>query len=315
MILFSLTLCVLFGFFAFVLTFTLPSFPQVPGGECLKAHSTESSWGDDGGSKSTRRGLLGGLALGGGMLVGDPSDSPALFEDMRKPGQCPRYEDVRSDSVLDFDLRKYMGVWYQVAYHDWTQVEICGCTRLNMTEMGTHIEDIFTTKCPANSALGPTYAVNMSMRIDHSTPGRFQETAFYTLWPNSVLHVWKGGVDEPYQRAIQMQCVETARRRAFVGINFLSRLPVISSVEMNEMYSMASSLGLEPYGGSQAEMVQVDHLNGDCKYPMTTDKAAILERRGFTNSFLFPLGVRTIDQSLLVSHVDRSGDTGGNSLM
>ena len=34
---------------------------------------------------------------------------------------CPAYEDVRQPSMDDFDIRKYEGLWYEHAFHDWTQ--------------------------------------------------------------------------------------------------------------------------------------------------------------------------------------------------
>jgi hypothetical protein len=128
-----------------------------------------------------------------------------------------------------------MGVWYELAYHDWTQYAICGCTRFNMTQRAHTIEDMFTTKCPKNEPLlGQTYAVNMSMAINPATPGQFLEKAFYTDWPNMVLDVWgksssdgarAGGVASGsagssssssgsgksyYKKAIQMQCLEVS---------------------------------------------------------------------------------------------------------
>ena len=34
---------------------------------------------------------------------------------------CPTYEQVRQPSMDDFDVRKYNGLWYEHAFHDWTQ--------------------------------------------------------------------------------------------------------------------------------------------------------------------------------------------------
>jgi hypothetical protein len=38
----------------------------------------------------------------------------ALFEDFLKEGPCPTYEKVRSETVADFDVEKYTGVWYEL---------------------------------------------------------------------------------------------------------------------------------------------------------------------------------------------------------
>ena len=34
---------------------------------------------------------------------------------------CPTYEQVRQPSMDAFDLKKYGGLWYEVAFHDYTQ--------------------------------------------------------------------------------------------------------------------------------------------------------------------------------------------------
>jgi hypothetical protein len=141
---------------------------------------------------------------------------------------CGAYMQLVRDCLL-----QYMGVWYELAYHDWTQYAICGCTRFNMTQRAHTIEDMFTTKCPKNEPLlGQTYAVNMSMAVNPATPGQFLEKAFYTDWPNMVLDVWgkssssdgaragsvsasnsgssSGSGKSYYKKAIQMQCLEVS---------------------------------------------------------------------------------------------------------
>ena len=35
-----------------------------------------------------------------------------------------------------------VGVWYELAFHDITQCNGCGCTRFNMTRHGNVIEDM-----------------------------------------------------------------------------------------------------------------------------------------------------------------------------
>ena len=222
-------------------------------------------------------------------------------EDIMKPGTCPKYEEVKSSTVNDFDVDKYMGIWYEQAYHDWTQIEICGCTRFNMTRRGNEIEDKFTTKCPYIADAGLTYALPMNMIYDEMRPGQMVEVAFSSEWPNMVLDVWKSrGPDGEvrYEKAIQMQCVPTAGRRGFVGVNFLSRKPIISKVELNEMFAHASALGLEPYGGSRQEMVVVRHEG--CSYPSSTDETVIYkpDQRGINPGA--SLGVKIVDASLLV---------------
>lgn len=75
---------------------------------------------------------------------------------------------------------------YELAYHDWTQIKICGCTRFNMTRTDTKIKDAFTTKCPYEADIGETFLINMRETVDFATPGSFREFAFYNKWDNKV---------------------------------------------------------------------------------------------------------------------------------
>lgn len=85
---------------------------------------------------------------------------------------------------------------YELAYHDWTQIKICGCTRFNMTRTAAGgidgvnggIKDAFTTKCPYAEDAGETFLINMREVVDSRTPGSFKEYAFCNKWDNKVRH-------------------------------------------------------------------------------------------------------------------------------
>ncbi|CAN0073338.1 unnamed protein product [Pylaiella littoralis] len=204
-----------------------------------------------------------GLALTTGLSC-ETQPGNALFEDIKKEGKCPAYKAVEG-----FDVDKYMGIWYELAYHDWTQIKICGCTRFNMTRTDDRIKDAFTTKCPYEADAGETFLINMREVVDSRNPGSFKEYAFYNKWDNKVVALWEGsGGSHDYERAIQLQCVEVLGRRAFVGINFLSRKPSVSPREMSEMFQQARLLGLAGIGGSPAEMEIVRHEG--CRYPSSS---------------------------------------------
>lgn len=83
-----------------------------------------------------------------------------------------------------------------------------------------------------------------------------------------MVALWKSNEGQTYERAIQFQCVEILGRRAFVGINFLSRKPIVSPREMSEMFERARTLGLAGIGGSPAEMEMVRHEG--CRYPTSS---------------------------------------------
>lgn len=80
-------------------------------------------------------------------------------------------------------------VRYELAYHDWTQIKICGCTRFNMTRTDDRIKDAFTTKCPYEADAGETFLINMREVVDSRNPGSFKEYAFYNKWDNKVCDV------------------------------------------------------------------------------------------------------------------------------
>lgn len=86
-----------------------------------------------------------------------------------------------------------------------------------------------------------------------------------------------------------MQCVEVYGRRAFVGINFLSRQPIVSPAVLDDMFDKARGLGLAEIGGSPAEMEIVPH--GGCRYPSSTDRSLNRERRSWGSGW----GVNTVE--------------------
>jgi len=200
-----------------------------------------------------------------------------LAESLKIKG-CPSYEEFKADSAAQFDVDKYQGLWYEQAFHDWTQTPVCGCTRFNMTRRGNTMEDAFTTSCPGDSTSASTFLVNMAMDIDPMRPGIMVEHALYYDFPNMVLDLWRD-TDGNYLKSIQMQCVEVAGQVAFVGINFLTRDPIISPSELQEMFDHATTLGLPYYGGSRVGMSIVKQQ--DCMYPSSTDTSEVATRTRF----------------------------------
>ncbi|CAM9744608.1 unnamed protein product [Ectocarpus sp. 6 AP-2014] len=234
-------------------------------GDNTTSCSTPISMGGDHGESRGRflRDHAVGIGVGVAAAMSYKSEpAGALFEDFKKEGKCPAYK-----AVDNFDIDKYMGIWYELAYHDWTQIKICGCTRFNMTRTDDRIKDAFTTKCPYEADEGETFLINMREVIDRSSPGSFKEYAFYNKWDNKVVALWRSNEGQ-YERAIQLQCVEILGRRAFVGINFLSREPLVAPRAMSEMFQKAKALGLAGIGGSPAEMEIVRHEG--CRYPTSS---------------------------------------------
>mmetsp|Transcript_46029 Transcript_46029/g.109571 ORF Transcript_46029/g.109571 Transcript_46029/m.109571 type:complete len:900 (+) Transcript_46029:68-2767(+) len=213
--------------------------------------------------------------------------------------QCPEYEEIKSPTMPPFEVDKYLGIWYELAFHDITQANGCGCTQFNMTRRGLMIEDMFTVSCPwpwKEGIDGPwlpgysevsgkrrlnLYTCNMTMYIDPARPGVMKETGFAQEFNNMVLEVWKdpeitAQTGYEYTRSIQFQCVTSPLDGSisFTGINFLSRVPHVSPQMMQEFYVRARALGLEPYGVN--DMHVVNHEG--CVYPKSTDRSWMGER-------------------------------------
>jgi hypothetical protein len=107
---------------------------------------------------------------------------------------CPTldYFLTRSSYLAQFDPQLYTGIWYELAFHDYTQFsKACGCTHLNWTlstdQLGTYA-DAFITTCPYEpSSLHKNYTVYMNGTAnDHRYPFYIPETGFHVEFNNTV---------------------------------------------------------------------------------------------------------------------------------
>jgi len=211
--------------------------------------------------------------------------------------QCPVYEDIKSPRLPPFDIDKYVGIWYELAFHDITQFNGCGCTQFNMTRKDLMIEDMFTVSCPwpwREGVEGPwlpgfgatgdrrlnLWTCNMTMLYEPARPGVMRETGFGQAFDNMVLEIWSdpditAKTGHEYTRSIQFQCLGSKKDGiTFVGINFLSRVPIVSPPMLQEMFVRARALGLEPYGSNDMHIVEHE----GCKYPASTDRSWMGDR-------------------------------------
>lgn len=213
--------------------------------------------------------------------------------------RCPRYEEVKSSTMPRFDIEKYVGVWYELAFHDITQFNGCGCTQFNMTLHGSIVEDMFTVTCPwpwRDGVEGPwlpgyskitgqrqlnQWSCNMTMYVNQMQPGVMRETGFSQEFDNMVLEIWRDPEIQAqtgfeFTRAIQFQCLGGGNdgEVTFTGINFLSRVPIVAPTMLQEMFVRARALGLEPYGSNDMHVVEHE----GCRYPKSTDRSWMGER-------------------------------------
>eukprot|EP00558_Chaetoceros_sp_UNC1202_P009755 CAMPEP_0197249620 /NCGR_PEP_ID=MMETSP1429-20130617/48320_1 /TAXON_ID=49237 /ORGANISM="Chaetoceros sp., Strain UNC1202" /LENGTH=415 /DNA_ID=CAMNT_0042711203 /DNA_START=111 /DNA_END=1358 /DNA_ORIENTATION=+ len=179
---------------------------------------------------------------------------------------CPTYEEVKQESMNDFDLEKYQGLWYEQKFHDWTQFKEVYDTSLGikLTADGKGWIDDFAVKGPAPDAARLSWDKSpvasgahyfLFGRVDENDPkGVLRESGFGVEFPDYIVDVKKDPDSGEYTEAIQFQCLERGGVRVFEGINFMSRKPIMSDAEISNMHDRAEKAGMNPYGASPEQM-------------------------------------------------------------
>ncbi|KAJ1458617.1 hypothetical protein M885DRAFT_614466 [Pelagophyceae sp. CCMP2097] len=206
------------------------------------------------------------LSIGGGLDGGDRASY-----DLELGRGCPTYSAVRQSSMDGFDAQKYGGIWYEHAYHDWTQfAEVYDTTLdIRVAEDGKTWLDDFSVKGPS-SAMAPTswrgspvangahYPMKGDFDAEHPNSGELREAGFGNVFPNYVVDIKKDGAGN-YDEAIQFQCLDSGGVRVFEGINFLSRHQQLSPSDLEGMFRRAQAAGLGQYGALPEQMHLVPH--------------------------------------------------------
>jgi hypothetical protein len=108
--------------------------------------------------------------------------------------RCPTLDDFLNHSpyLAQFNPRSYEGIWYELAFYDYTQFsKACGCTHLNwrlMTTNASAYSDDFITTCPYEPVwLRKNYTVHMNGSAnDEHYPFFIPETGFHVQFNNTV---------------------------------------------------------------------------------------------------------------------------------
>ncbi|CAF1048195.1 unnamed protein product [Rotaria sp. Silwood1] len=184
---------------------------------------------------------------------------------------CPTLDDflIRSPYLAQFNPYLYEGIWYELAFYDYTQFsKACGCTHLNWKLSKTNISiysDDFITSCPYEPIwLRKNYTVHMNGIVnDKYYPFFIPEIGFHIQFNNTVVYYRNNEINNNnfYDRAIQYQCkVDHLNKRIFTGINFLSRTYFNSDIErqqvINEMINSAVNAGVEQKYLQELKIVQ-----------------------------------------------------------
>jgi hypothetical protein len=177
---------------------------------------------------------------------------------------CPAYDQVKLESMNDFDLQKYQGLWYEQKFHDWTQFKEVYDTTLKINLIPDGWVDDFAVKGPAPDSAPLSWDKSpvangahyfLFGRVDPADPpGILREKGFGVEFPNYIVDVKKDPKTGEYTEAIQFQCLERGGVRVFEGINFMSRNPTMTEEEMTQMHERARTAGMYPFGASPEQM-------------------------------------------------------------
>lgn len=188
---------------------------------------------------------------------------------------CPSYDEVRQNSMNNFELSKYQGLWYEHKFHDWTQFKEVYDTTLDikLTEDGLGWIDDFGVKGPSPESSPKSFDKSpvangahyfLFGRVDpNDPPGVLRESGFGVEFPNYIVDVQKDPVTGEYTEAIQFQCLERGGVRVFEGINFMSRNSEMSPKQLEDMHLRAEKAGMYPYGASPDQMHSVSRKPPD----------------------------------------------------
>lgn len=195
---------------------------------------------------------------------------------------CPSAEEIQSEKVKsNFDMEKFFGTYYELAYHDYTQYPTCplGPTCIRSVKRkepiaaapGYQVVDWFSLNCA-----GKGYPFPLRFNTTNTTgllQGYVKDPPIWwkLLEPGDVYSdvvVDYLEVDGKYEWVIEFQCKYNKRGSAisFIGINFYSRSRNVSKDYMDNFLQAARDRGLGMYMDKGFGTKTVDQ-GPDCKYP------------------------------------------------
>ena len=184
---------------------------------------------------------------------------------------CPKPTDIQSDQVKNnFEMSKFLGTYYEVAYHDYTQpIGVCGCQRSVKSLKYEHIYDDFTLNCGSktNNSLSHTYHNNLTFSTT-DTPGYFVgkwPIVSAVAFPDTLVDFGAVNSDGQYSWVLEFQCVETLGHIDFIGVNFYSSVKTPDFLE--EMKASATAYGIDEYIYAGNQLTLVDQTG--CQYNNT----------------------------------------------
>ena len=172
-----------------------------------------------------------------------------LWIQLASTEHCLKQEDIRSDFVKQsFNVTKFLGLYYETLYHDYTQPKFCKCQRSNkeLIPKLNMIYDNFTIVC-----VGKEYSNPLMFNLT-------DEKGVFRAWVNdsvlkripiedTVVDVGVNRTTGEYDWIIEFQCVEHFDKVLFIGINFYTRDRFATNETQNAMLEAAKKNGIGEY--------------------------------------------------------------------
>ena len=183
---------------------------------------------------------------------------------------CPNPLKIQSSQVKqNFSLTSFLGTYYEIAYHDYTQpIKICGCMRSIKTfdEKTSLIKDDFTLNCGSttNNKKTHTYHNDLSFKISEN-PGVFLgkwPLLPFVDFPDTLVDFGPVNENGQYSWVLEFQCVEELGRDLFVGVNFYSAERDFRFLEV--MKERAKEFGIFEFVEKGLGLTLVEHEG--CQY-------------------------------------------------
>jgi hypothetical protein len=200
--------------------------------------------------------------------------------------KCPNFHELQNPRVAsNFNLTKFIGLYYELAFHDYTQFPTCpknSCTTsnkklsdLNLPNGQKQITDTFTLGC-FSTPYPVTYYFNTTSHNGFlngflKDPPLIWKILFgFSEYPNTIVDYEENSENEngQYDWVIEMQCKDGKNlfgydEIKFIGINFYSRIKKPSEDFYQNMINRARERGLGIYLDSNVGLKR--NSMEDCK--------------------------------------------------
>merc|ERR1719273_942798 len=199
---------------------------------------------------------------------------------------CPASHEIMQENVAkNFDMTKFVGTYYELALHDYTQFPTCpkvGCIRSQkeFTDVGdgkSQIKDTFTLGCFGHSYVNSYYFNTTEERgsligflVD---PPVWWKLLFQMEYPDTIVAFKESEDGGQYAWVLEFQCrqkdnfFKSGQKIGFTGFNFYSRVQNPGPEVFEEMKQAATDAGLDVYFNHWPGLTMVPQ--DDCNYDST----------------------------------------------